>query len=565
MTITEQIAQPMPIPTPPTFPIAWERRADAQMFWTTDPLHFPEPMHPLEFDFMEHAIERGFNLAAVDYEMPIGMHSRRLNTYYYQSIVPLMLPPEELEARGRRSEERLGAAMARMAERWASEQLPELQRYLDEWRSFDLHGATLPHLLSHLDRTIARTERAWDIHFQIVLPMLLAMSMFQDLYHDLFGDEHALDAYRLLQGFDNKSLEADRGLWRLSRSAAAAPEVRDVIETRATADVIPALEGSDAGRAFLIELRTYLDEYGRRGDKWAIIGVPGWIENPTPVIKNVKDYLSRPDHDPLAEMAALAGEREWLLAQARERLQGYPQPVIGQFEFFLKAAQAATTLQEDHNYWIDQRWMYEVRLVTQEFGRRFAAAGVIAQPDDVAYLDIEELRATAAALPGLDQRALVAVRKAEMEHFRRIAPPPALGTLPPGAPPDNPVNRAIERFFGGPPQAQTEPGVLRGNAGSPGKVRGIAKVVRSLAEAGKLDRGNILVAETTAPPWTPLFATAAAVVTDTGGILSHCAVVAREYRIPAVVGIGMATSAIRDGQVIEVDGGAGVVRIIEDA
>ena len=74
----------------------------------------------------------------------------------------------------------------------------------------------------------------------------------------------------------------------------------------------------------------------------------------------------------------------------------------------------------------------------------------------------------------------------------------------------------------------------------------------------------MLVAETTAPPWTPLFATAAAVVTDTGGILSHCAVVAREYRIPAVVGAAMATATIRDGQTVEVDGDRGIVRVISE-
>jgi pyruvate,water dikinase len=106
------------------------------------------------------------------------------------------------------------------------------------------------------------------------------------------------------------------------------------------------------------------------------------------------------------------------------------------------------------------------------------------------------------------------------------------------------------------------PCVLRGTAGSSGTVRGPAKVVRSLAEAGKLQPGDILVAETTAPPWTPLFATAAAVVTDVGGVLSHCAVVAREYRIPTVVGTGRATATIQDGQTIEVDGDAGVVRIV---
>ena len=87
-------------------------------------------------------------------------------------------------------------------------------------------------------------------------------------------------------------------------------------------------------------------------------------------------------------------------------------------------------------------------------------------------------------------------------------------------------------------------------------------MVRSLAEAGNLQAGDVLVAETTMPAWTPLFASAAAVVTDTGGVLSHCAVVAREYGIPAVVGVGVATGALRDGQVVEVNGSTGLVRIV---
>ena len=93
-------------------------------------------------------------------------------------------------------------------------------------------------------------------------------------------------------------------------------------------------------------------------------------------------------------------------------------------------------------------------------------------------------------------------------------------------------------------------------------MQGTARVVRSLAEAAKLGEGDVLVTGTTSPPWTPLFATAGAIVTDTGGILSHCAVVAREYRIPAVVGTGAATQMIEDGQTIEVDGDSGTVRIV---
>jgi pyruvate,water dikinase len=127
----------------------------------------------------------------------------------------------------------------------------------------------------------------------------------------------------------------------------------------------------------------------------------------------------------------------------------------------------------------------------------------------------------------------------------------------------DPVSVALGKFFGAAHMATDDHTLIRGNRGSPGKATGSARVVRSLAGAGKLQPGDVLVVETTAPPWTPLFATAAAVVSDTGGILSHCAVVAREYGIPAVVGTGNATSRLADGQLIEVDGDAGTIRVLE--
>jgi len=105
---------------------------------------------------------------------------------------------------------------------------------------------------------------------------------------------------------------------------------------------------------------------------------------------------------------------------------------------------------------------------------------------------------------------------------------------------------------------------LQGNPGSPGKVQGVARIIRTLQEADKVQQGEILVTETTAPPWTPLFATVAAVVTETGGILCHSAVVAREYGIPAVVGADGAMVRIEEGQRIEVDGEAGTVKLLGD-
>jgi phosphohistidine swiveling domain-containing protein len=575
-----------PIPTPADFPVAWEKPGDASLYWERNLSHYPDPMTPLEFEFGVKSFNvHGLNHAADAYDFPIRFDGRRINGYVYQAIIPVDAPPEALVkvmnqlgrvvpglidsfqnkavgALTRRYLEKMDPLIARIGAYWSDELLPEVREHLSYWENFDLLGATMPELLAHLKATEARARRLGEIHFLIDFPFLMAPSLFEDLYRELFGDENGLDAYRLLQGYDNKTLEADRVLWRVGRAALARPTIRRVLQTRAAADVVPELQRSVEGRAFLADLHAYLDEYGQRSDKFDTIGAVSWIEDPTPAIKNLKDYVAQHGRDPEAELAALAAEREWLVSKARERLKGYPRPVVERFESLLKSAQEATVISEDHAFWIDYRGLYRIRRVLQEFGRRFAETGIIEEQNDVFYLTSDELRETGRALPGLDRHGLVRERKVEMERFRAIRPPRAIGTMPLGEPPDDPMGRAIGRFFGKAPEPQVEPDVLRGNAGSPGTVRGPAKVIHSLSEADKLRRGDVLVAGTTAPPWTPLFATAAAVVTDTGGVLSHCAIVAREYRIPAVVGTGTATVAIHDGQLLEVNGSDGVVRIV---
>jgi rifampicin phosphotransferase len=559
---TMEAPAPRTIPAPPDFPVTWERPEDAQAFWTRDPMHFGTQITPLEGVYLRRFMDLGFANAAKALGMPVHFIGRRINTHFYQALVPITNDHAALEEIERQVEERLGAAVGGFGAAWQEEYLPEIQRSIADWEAFDLRGATMPQLVTHLDTSLVRTKRLMEIHFLLAIPMLLGMSLFDELYVDLFGKDDAFAAYTLLQGFDNKTVEANRALWELGRTARASDTARRALEEEATARVIPTLEGSAEGRAFLAGLHAYLEVYGKRGNTWFMLAETPWIDDPTPVIRTLKDYITQPERDPDTEMAALAAAREAALAQIRAQLQGYPQAVAGQFEGLLRAAQTGTVLQEDHNFWIDYRSTYEMRRVIGEFGQRFAAAGVIDAEDDIFYLIFDEIRATAESLPDGKQQAVITERKAEMAHFAAIQPPFALGTEPPGPPPDNPIGRAIGKFFGGPPQESPEPGVLKGNAGSRGIARGPAKVLRSLAEAGKLHKGDILVAETTAPPWTPLFATAAAVVTDTGGILSHCAVVAREYMIPAVVGVGMATTVIQDGQMLEVDGSAGTVRII---
>ena len=117
------------------------------------------------------------------------------------------------------------------------------------------------------------------------------------------------------------------------------------------------------------------------------------------------------------------------------------------------------------------------------------------------------------------------------------------------------------KFFGAPPAESADPRIINGNGASGGSATGMARVILTLDDAERLSPGEILVCQATMPPWTPLFGIASAVVTDHGGVLSHTAIVAREYQIPAVVGTKVGTKLIKDGQTITVDGDAGTVKL----
>jgi phosphohistidine swiveling domain-containing protein len=561
VTVPEAAAAAQPIPLPPDFQVYFEPGED-QLLWERDRTHFPAQLTTVEGEFVASALARGLTHAMRHYEAPVDrMVVRILHGYLYQAMVPATGTPEEMEARGARAEARLMDVVGRLGEQWEEGWLPEIREHLRAMEATDPRAASEGELLAMLDDYDARLGRLWEIHFEIVLPAYIVVSEFDELYRDLF-DGAGFDAYRLLHGFPTKTFEVGRDLWRLSRLALESPEVTMVLGTEAAVDIPARLEQFGDGRAFLTELGRHLAEFGHRTTNWGL-ATPSFIEDPRPVLKVLKDYVGQPDSaDPNRELARLVAEREAAIAEARRRLQGYPAAVVGQFEAMLEAAQVGLRLTEDHGFYIDAYGVSLARELLSEIGQRLAAAAVTAHPDDVLMLRGDEIRAALADLTRSELHALVAERRTHLARYADVDPPAMLGTVPAAPPPDSPFTRLGAKFSGA-PAAPAEAGVVRGASGSAGTATGVARVVRSLADAARLKPGEILVAETTAPPWTPLFGVAAAVVTDTGGILSHSAVVAREYGIPAVVGAGSATTAIADGDTVEVDGDAGTVRIVQ--
>jgi phosphohistidine swiveling domain-containing protein len=547
--------------TEQTFPQPWETPFDDGEPFLFDPMHSPLPVTPLSADLVGTATSVGMTASAEEMQLPIaGYDTRERNYFHYTRFVPV-IPASEEEARqfAARAEENGKREIGRMMERWHGEYLPRLREL--EARLADLvpPGASDADILAALDEAQAIANEAWTIHFRIAMPMLLSMQIFDEFYADLFGGTDA-DGHALLVGAVSESVKAGFGISDLAILARDAGLESLFLATPPDA-IVRTLQGMEAGRTFLTALNDYLAEYGLRQDLFDL-ATPTWQEDPTFALAAIRAYLMT-GRDARAEHAAIATSAEAAVTAAREQLAVYPEAVRGQFEALLQFAREGSFLQEEHNFYIDQRNTALLRLVMLRIGDHLVERGWLQSPEDIFLLHMDELRTILRGAPGLTSAAIqenVTRRRAEMAQAATMTPPPFIGRPPAGPPsPSNPMERGLLRFFGGPPQVSDTPGQLKGTPGSRGTVRGMARVVRTLEEAQALQPGEILVAITTMPPWTPLFGIAGGVVTETGGPLSHCAIVAREYGIPAVVGAAGATRVIQTGQEIAVDGSGGLV------
>ena len=550
-----------PTMTNVTFPEPWEPPFDDGDPFMFDPMHSPLPLTPLTSDLMGSATGVGMTAAAAELQMPIaGYDTRARNYFHFTRFTPVTFASED-EARQRveLAEENGKREMGRLMERWHGEHLPrlrELERRLAELVPPDASG---PEIMAALDEAHAIMGEAWTIHFRIAMPMLLSMQVFDEFYADLFGGTDA-DGHALLVGAVSESVKAGFGISDLAILAREAGLESTFLATPPGA-IMPALEATEAGRTFMSALRDYLADYGLRQDLFDL-STPTWQEDPSFALAAIRAYLIS-GRDARAEHAAIATSAETALAAARENLAVYPEAVREQFEALLQFAREGAFLQEEHNFYIDQRITALLRLVALRVGQHLADDGWLESPEDIFLLSLDEVREILRGAPGLAAPAVqvsVARRRGEMAQAGEMTPPPFVGRPPAGPPPaSNPIERGLLRFFGGPPQVSETPGQLRGTPGSRGTITGRARVARTLEEAQALEPGEILVAITTMPPWTPLFGIASGVVTETGGPLSHCAIVAREYGIPAVVGAAGAIRAIQTGQEITVDGSGGLV------
>lgn len=223
---------------------------------------------------------------------------------------------------------------------------------------------------------------------------------------------------------------------------------------------------------------------------------------------------------------------------------------------FLRAALVGYGLKESHVHHIDYPGLLATREVLLGFGRRLLAEGTIAALDDVWMLRLDEVENLLREPRAFDVAALATSRRDDMASGLKEGPRAHLGKPPA----NGDRHAALEKFYGRASSAEGDR--LRGTPASPGSGEGVARVVRDVDDFARIERGDVLVATTTTPAWTPVFPSLAALVTETGGVLCHGAIVAREYGIPAVVGVDGATTAIVDGARVKVDGATGEVTLL---
>lgn len=500
--------------------------------WFQERTHHPEPVGALEFAVLEAFTVTGLNAAARRFALPIVARMRHEGGYVYQATLPAPAPDGE-------AEERLLAAADRLAEDWRATLLPEVRVHLAAWEAADLSTASPAELVAQLDATLVRVQRLGEVHFLVALPGLAATSALADLHAELFPDDAPLAVYGLLRGFDTLTLAGDRALVRLGRRAREA--------------------GDHAVRGALEAL---LAEHGHRSAARSPLGGPAWREQPATVLamaRAVSEQGSREDR------AALAAERARLVARVRSRAQATSSAAAARLERLLTAAWAWAVLEEDHAHWIELRALERVRHTMLALGGRLVTTGTLEHREDVLLLTLGELREALGTMgTGAPTGAAVARRRADLERAAATEAPPTLGAPPASPPADTFAGRMIARYAPPPAPAPAEAATLRGHPASIGRARGRARVARHVADVGRLEAGDVLVTPTASPAWTPLFGAVAAVVTETGGVLGHAATVAREYGIPAVVGVPGATTRIPGGARVEVDGATGVVRLLDE-
>ena len=567
------------------------RAEDENRFWFWNSMHFPVPMPSFDVQCIDAPYQAVGEWQNRFFAVPpaMGIDYRIVNGYVYISGNPVTDPEkiaerveyfqrragyyfehwEELYAGWRRKMEALIAEITELP-------VPELPEYEpDALMKEDDRNTAVVDVLTAYSRTLRCGDLMWQHHFELLLLGYGAYVTFSDFCKSALPDIPEQHIAQMVAGIDVILFRPSAELLRLAKLAISSGVDGTFVEGRKPAEIDTELGESEAGRAWLEELE-------RTKDPWFNMATGdglyhyyrSWYDDPSIPYASIAGYIraladgdfsERPTEEVERERDRLADEYESLLDE----------DVRKTFNELLGLSRMVFPYVEEHkfycDYWFLTRWWNKLR----EFGALLARHEFLDDAEDIFNLGrhevamaLDELLLTWATggrpLGPAHWPPIVARRKELLERLAEWTPPPALGVTPDAI--TDPMTIMLwgvttERVHAW-AHAEEGGGRLMGAAASPGTVEGVARVVITSEELVGVRDGDILVCPITSPAWAPIFSNVRAVVTDIGGVMSHAAIVCREYGLPAVVGTGRATAEIKTGQKIRVDGSAGVVTIL---
>ena len=567
---------------------------DDERFWFYNSMHFPEPMTVFDMVTAEAAYCALGSSNTRVHSLPttLGIDYRVINGRVYIGG-NAVTDPTEIALRTEEFQKRAFyyyANWERLYDQWKekmgvlirdAQALPPLS--LPAFEPLEhVHagrGVASNHfLLDTYQKTLEGYFRMWHHHFEFLLLGYGAYMVFFDFCKKAFPEITDQTIARMVAGFEAEIFRPDDELKRLARRAVELGVEGKFQDGTTPDDILASLEQmGEAGQEWLREFETSRhpwfnvnvgDGFYHYHRSWnddlslPFSALPGYIER-----VRAGDNLDRPVEQLVAERQALIDGYRELLETDADR-EAYDQMITLACRVFPYV--------EGHKFYCEHWYTNLFFNKIREFGALLAEHGFFPAAEDVFHLSHYELEAAIIDLmtswsngspPRGPRRftALVAERKAAIAVWAEMETPPALGPVP-----DIIDDPAIVMLWGITREnldswlsaGEADPNELRGFAASSGVVEGTARVVKTVQEIGRLQQGDILICRVTNPTWAPIFQKISAAVSDIGGSMSHAAIVAREYGLPAVVGTGDATVRIRDGQRIRVDGARGIVTIL---
>ncbi len=571
-------------------------KEDDERFWFYNSMHFPEPMCVFDMITAEAAYCALGSANTRIHCLPttLGIDYRIINGRVYIGGNAVTDPSEIARRTGEfqrrafyyyENWERLFAqwkdkmmALIRSAQALLKPDLPEFEplEHVHAGRGV----ASNHYILETYQKTIEGYFRMWHHHFEFLLLGYGAYLTFFDFCKKAFPEISDQTVARMVAGIEAEIFRPDDELRRLAKCAIDLGVEGEFREGTSPDEIIKSLEKlGKPGVAWLKELAV-------SRDPWFNINVGdgfyhyhrSWNDDLSMPFAALPGYIANAKAGQRLERQTdrLMAERQRLIAGYRELLETEEERAA--YDQMITLAHRVFPYVEGHKFYCEHWYTNLFFNKIREFGEFLSKHGFFPQADDVFHLSHYELETAIVDLMtswsnGSPPRgisrwpAIVKERKEAIAEWAKHETAPALGPVP-----DIIDDPAIVMLWGITREnldtwltagEQPHSNEIRGFAASNGVVEGVARVVKSAEEIDRLRHGDILVCQVTNPSWAPVFQKIAAAVSDIGGSMSHAAIVAREYGLPAVVGTGTATQKIKDGQRIRVDGGRGVVTLLE--